>query len=113
MNIIIKVSMDTGPLEKIIFNCDSMPPNIVEEFAAEVESYAKGFAPVDTGALMNSIQWFMVGEATARIQPDVDYDIYQELGTYKMAAQPFLTPAIEAVAGRFLSESTWSPLINE
>lgn len=111
MNITFSVSTDTGGLEKIMANCDSVTPETVRGFAAETEGYAKGFSPVDTGALRSSIQWYMIGDATARIQPDVEYDIYQELGTYKMAAQPFLTPAIEAVAGKFISPNTWSPLI--
>ena len=111
MRVTFNVSVDTGGIEKIIANCDSMPPEIVREFGMEAEGLAKGYAPYDTGALFNSLQSFMVAKTTARIQSDVTYDIYQELGTYKMAAHPFLSPAIEMIAGRFLKESTWSPLI--
>ena len=111
MNITFSVSVETGGIEQIIANCESMPPNIVREFGLEVESLAKSYAPYDTGALYNSLQSFMIEKATARIQSDVTYDIYQELGTYKMAAHPFLSPAIEMIAGRFMSPSTWSPLI--
>ena len=32
----------------------------------------------------------------------VSYGIYQELGTFKMAAQPFIRPAIEAHRGQFV-----------
>jgi len=38
-------------------------------------------------------------EATWTIQADVDYAVYVELGTSKMAAQPFLRPAIASVMG--------------
>jgi HK97 gp10 family phage protein len=31
----------------------------------------------------------------------VEYGVYQEFGTSKMAAQPFLVPAIEAWAEKF------------
>lgn len=111
MNITFTVSVDTGGIEKIIANCDSMPPATVEKFGKEAEGLAKTYAPHDTWALINSLKSFMVAKATARIQSDVTYDIYQELGTYKMAAHPFLSPAIEMIAGRFLSPATWSPLI--
>ena len=111
MNITFNISVDTEGLKRIVGNCDSMPPEIVRGFGFTVEAYAVGYAPYDTGWLMNSIQSFMIAESTARIQSDADYDIYQELGTYKMAAHPFLSPAIEQVAGMFLSPSTWSPLI--
>jgi len=111
MNITFTVSVETGGLEKIITNCVELPPAIVEKFGKEVEGFSKSYAPVDTGLLRDTLQSFMVAEATARIQSDVPYDIYQELGTYKMAAQPFLSPAIETGASEFLSPSTWSPLI--
>ena len=113
MRVTFSMSSDTSELEKIIANCDSMPPEIVREFGMEAEALAKGYAPFDTGALYNSLQSFMVGKAVARIQSDANYDIYQELGTYKMAAHPFLTPSIEQIASRFMAESTWSPLIYE
>lgn len=111
MNITFSVSTELGGIEKIIANCDSVTPEIIREYAAETETYAKTYAPYDTGALYNSIQWSMIDTKTARIQPDVTYDIYQELGTWKMAAHPFLSPAIETIASRFLSPNTWSPLI--
>jgi HK97 gp10 family phage protein len=113
MRVTFSVSTETGGLEKIIVNCDSKPPVIVREFGLEVEGLAKGFSPIDTGWLRSSLQSFMIAKAIARIQSDANYDIYQEFGTYKMAAHPFLTPAIEQVAGRFLSPATWSPLIYE
>jgi hypothetical protein len=111
MQITFSVSTDTRGLEQIIANCDELTPQIVESFGIEGAGLAKSFAPVDTGWLMNSLQSFMIAEAVARIQSDADYDIYQELGTWKMAAHPFLSPAIESIAGRFLAADTWKPLI--
>lgn len=111
MNITISVKSELGGLEQIIANCDVKTPEIVRGFGFAVEGHAKSFAPVDTGWLRDSLQSFMVDDATARIQSDAEYDIYQELGTYKMAAHPFLSPAIELVASPFLAEATWRPLI--
>lgn len=60
-----------------------------------VETYAKVLAPVDTGALRNSI---MVDEVTpdrAIIGPHVEYAEHVEFGTTRMAAQPYLRPALD------------------
>lgn len=64
------------------------------------ELSAKEHAPVDTGNLRRSIThevirgqdgWFV------QIGTNVDYAIFQELGTRFHPAHPFLRPAIEAV----------------
>ena len=42
------------------------------------------------------------GDAPVRVVADgVEYGIYQELGTSRMAAQPFMRPAVEAVRPGF------------
>lgn len=56
------------------------------------------YAPVRTGALRESIdvrpiQFVGVLHEKARVSPGVSYDIYQELGTYKMPPHPYLKPA--------------------
>lgn len=48
----------------------------------------------DTGRLIQSIQT-EVTDATASVGTNVEYGRYLELGTSKMAARPFLTPAVE------------------
>ena len=113
MSVSISVTVDTRELERIANQLEVKKHEVGRMIGPKAESYAKGFAPVDTGWLRSSLQSFMVGKAVARIQSDANYDIYQELGTYKMAAHPFLTPSIEQIAGRFLSPATWSPLIYE
>jgi len=69
------------------------------EIAQLVERRAKELAPVDTGTLRASIGHVVnrMGRdaITAIIGSDVEYAPYQEYGTYKMAAQPFLRPALE------------------
>ena len=112
MNITIQVKTDTLGLEKIMLNCDLKTPEIVQGFGFAVEGFAKGFAPVDTGWLRDSLQTQMIEPAVARVQSDAEYDIYQELGTYKMAAHPFLAPAVEMIASQFISPDTWKPLID-
>lgn len=77
-----------------------------------VTNQAKALAPVDKGQLRGSIMWkgtkksggltdgskltvrpksgYIVGSAT-------EHAVYQEFGTRKMSAQPFLRPAIDII----------------
>lgn len=65
----------------------------------DVASTAKVRAPVDTGALRSSITGRITEASASRIvgevTPGVHYAIYQELGTSRMAPQPFLFPALD------------------
>lgn len=74
---------------------------IVAKTAHDIESLAKQRAPVDTGALKNSIQARQVAPFNWEVGVGVAYGPYVEFGTSKMAAQPYLTPAVEAVRGPF------------
>ena len=58
------------------------------------ESYAKQGAPVDTGRLRNSLHHEMEGTDTVDIGSDVEYAVYQELGTSRgIKEKRFLTNA--------------------
>ena len=66
------------------------------------EGYAKKLAPVDTGNLRNSITRTVDdGEPAAYIGTNVEYALYQELGTIHMKAQPFLKPAVADHANEY------------
>lgn len=64
-----------------------------------VEREAKALAPVDTGRLRASITHGVtvtpVG-AEATVGTGVEYAVFQEFGTSRQPAQPFLFPAFEA-----------------
>ena len=66
------------------------------ETAEEACSAAKGFAPVETGKLQNSIavwqkgDWLIVGT-------DCEYACSVEFGTSRRAAQPFMSKAVRAI----------------
>jgi len=62
--------------------------------AYAIQGDAQILCPVDTGNLMNSISTTVEG-MTAEIGPTADYGIYVELGTSKMAGQPYMAPAFE------------------
>lgn len=75
--------------------------------AKPIEDYAVGAAPIRTGALARSIitkpMKSAAGHAQVRIGPKwavfgshrVEYGRFQEFGTSKMAAQPFMRPAFD------------------
>ena len=87
--------------------------------AIVVEADAKKKCPVDTGRLRSSIthefswQYSELDELVTRVGTNVNYAHYVEFGTYKdfergirkMAARPYLRPAIEenraTIAGYF------------
>lgn len=50
---------------------------------------------VDTGALRASMRWEPEGKLTTVIMDGVEYGIYLEGGTERMAARPFMLPAFE------------------
>lgn len=87
---------------KIIAGMESKAETFVAKAALDIEAQAKSRAPVDTGTLKNSIQATKVGPAHWRVVVGADYGMYVEWGTGKMAAQPFLQPAILAVTPSFL-----------
>lgn len=75
---------------------------VVAKSAHDLEAQAKSLAPVDTGALMNSIGTDATG-LHAEVGPTVNYAQFLEFGTYKMAPQPFMGPAADAVEPAFLA----------
>lgn len=59
----------------------------------KAEDHVKALAPVDTGRLRASIT-HLVDDRSVTIGTGVKYAKYQEAGTSRMKAQPFLRPGI-------------------
>lgn len=77
----------------IVQSFGTSPPG--RRYGTHVAS-APGYPPnVDTGALRNSMRWEEVAPGTVYVMDGVEYGAYLELGTEKMAARPFMGPAIE------------------
>ena len=93
-----KLSADLG---KASIETTRKAGQVVAKAAADVERIAKTAAPVDTGNLRNSIGTSMQGPLAAEIGPTASYGIYLEFGTYKMAASPYMGPAIDRVGPLF------------
>lgn len=99
------IHLDTSVLEKITNEIRPRASRVIENYGNMITSSAIKFAPVDTGALINSIsaESKMTGELTFTLRDGVEYGIFQELGTRKMAAHPFVIPAIEMWREKFLA----------
>lgn len=68
----------------------------------DIERLAKQHAPVDTGTLRSSISTKVFGDGrsgsmTVTVGDLTDYGLFVELGTSRMAPQPFMGPAFDAV----------------
>lgn len=96
MQIKINISGSDAAEAKLMAFANSIVPKVSEAVAQGgllVEGEAKALAPVDTGALRDSITSQPAG-MQCDIGTNIEYAIYQEFGTYKMRAQPFLVPAL-------------------
>lgn len=74
----------------------------LEAAAVVVEREAKGNIRakdiIDTGNLLGSVSHELLDDR-ARVGTNVEYGIYHEYGTYKMAARPWLRPAVDENQG--------------
>jgi len=109
-----KVTTDTRRLNRIISASGKNNANFVKSVGFAVEGLAKMKAPIDTGALRNSIYTRTATDNpvspnsdlelpnpkksnSVTVGPSVEYGIYQEFGTRNMGSQPFLIPALREV----------------
>jgi len=115
----VKITLDLTELDKLAKEAPKRVDRIIKKVAFAAEGYMKQRAAIDTSAMANSI-YTVVGdfdgyaaaaaaakeknpnvetasfpnppEHAAFVGPCVDYAIYQEFGTYRMAAHPFVHP---------------------
>jgi HK97 gp10 family phage protein len=108
-----KVTTDTIRLNAIIDNTGRNTKQMLKAIGFQIEAKSKMKAPIDTGALRNSI--YMATEEdnsppfesdetlpnppkdSINVGPSVEYAIFQELGTSFSSPQPFMTPALREV----------------
>lgn len=99
--------IDLTKLEQLQREMEPRAEAILDDAAARVETAAAQNAPVLTGALRNSIH-IEKDKLYRAVMDGVEYGIYQELGTSRMGAQPFMVPALESIRGWF--EKAWEAL---
>jgi HK97 gp10 family phage protein len=69
----------------------------LEEAGTEMEATAKQIVPVRTGFLRSTIYHQVdPGDLTLEIGATADYALYVEMGTRRMAAEPYIRPAWDA-----------------
>jgi len=71
-----------------------MLEDVAEQVAENVRENINRLNIIDTGALLGSIE-SKGGDNVAFVRDGVTYGIYNEYGTYKMAARPFFIPALQ------------------
>ena len=114
-----KVTLDNRRLNNLIREVPDNVEEFIKSVGFSIEREAKIRAPVDTGALRNSI-YTQTKNSNTRVSesdyelprgtkskiyvgPTMDYAIIQEFGSSNQNAQPYLIPALQLVA-RQLSE---------
>lgn len=93
------VQLETKGLDAILQKLDARADMAVRDTALSAQGKAAMSAPYDTGALSNSLHVEKVQDAVYDLSDAVHYGVHNELGTYKMAARPFVVPAIESERG--------------
>lgn len=89
------VSLDTTKLNEIIAKLPGNRDKIVRAAAMHILGEARQRAPVKTGYLRDNSE-VVEGQGYTNVEFHAEYAAYVELGTHKMAARPFLKPAVEA-----------------
>lgn len=98
----MRIVLDTKKLDAIAEKLDLRRDQVVKALAFEVQGNAAMLAPVDTGALRNSIHTEqgdeMLGQSSTWFVMDgVEYGIYQEYGPggngRTWSYKPFMVPA--------------------
>lgn len=87
------VSDVTGMLDKFTDELSEKLSRGVAQGGKIVEGEARGLAPVRTHHLQESIHAHTEG-LRCEVGTNVEYAIYQEFGTYKMKAHPYMMPAL-------------------
>lgn len=91
--------------EKIADDLEEQAIEVVKESTLETEKKAKQLAPVDTGYMRNSINsTFTNGGKVGTVAVGADYAIFNEFGTSKIPAQPFMFPAFNQEKEEFLKK---------
>ena len=95
----IKVDLSLRRLRRVLSGSPAAIDRGAKAYADAVADLAQQLAPVDTGALRESIHVEAGDQAGAyRVVAGVPYAVHVEFGTHKAAAQPFLTPAVQHTA---------------
>lgn len=94
-----KVKISTRVLDRILDNSKKNADDANKKVADEIVEIAKNNAPVVSGELKNSIET-VSDNGKSYVVVGADHGGFVEFGTSKMAAQPYLAPAVREVRRR-------------
>lgn len=97
-----RIVFDQAGLHELFGSVDGPAGKFLKRVGVKVQRGAKRRAPVDTGRLRSSITEELSREGSdlvERVGTDVEYALHQEFGTSKMAAHPYLRPALDDAKG--------------
>lgn len=89
----MSVRINTQGFRTFRTNIERDLARLVRIYTQKIQASAKRYAPVRTGRLRAAIQ-HTLRDLVGTIFSGVDYGIWLEIGTRKMAAQPYLLPAL-------------------
>lgn len=90
---------------RVMNDVDTLISKKLEASGIIVVNNVKPRTAVDTGRLRASITHDS-GETSVRVGSNVEYAGFLELGTSKMAAQPYLVPGLKASGGQL--DAVWN-----
>lgn len=99
----VEVRMNNGQVRRLSELIDGK----VLEFGQDVLVQARQYAPVDTGELKKTLALRKIGANNVELRSNCGYGAYQELGTSRMAAQPYFAPAIADALNALQSGGEW------
>ncbi len=85
----------TARLERATSDMRRRGNQALRKAAEDTKNSAKNKVPVDTGNLKGSIGVTMVSDLQAEIGPTAEYGFWVEMGTSRMAPQPYMGPAAD------------------
>lgn len=97
----IKFVVEVNNIKEAKAISDQSIKRALEQCGAMWETTAKSIAPVDTGRLRNSIKHKAEGKDTEVVETNVEYAIYQEVGTRNQSGTPFIKPSGEQLVNTF------------
>jgi len=104
MSFSVRIVKDTATplLERIAARLKESFSQQLQTFGGLMRNYAYDICPVRTGYLRSTIFFKPVGLLDFEFGASADYALFVEMGTYRMAAQPFIRPALEAYRDELL-----------
>ena len=104
MQIMTRVVIDDRRLREMIGEMNVAAEDAVDAAADAIVQKAQELVPVRTGFLKSTIQKVVAGAAIRLVTALAPYSQFVEFGTSRMAAQPFLRPALESLNRRAIAE---------